>query len=168
MMATAGETLLVHSRGQDWLASWHPTHLPAPDGIRHGSAGVCITDDGKIILVSNKNEKDWDLPAGRPESNEDWRATLEREVWEEACATVIDATLLGYDRGECVKGPQLGLVLVRSVWRATVTVDVNVWEPQYEMTGRVFLPPADALSKMGLDNPFRPFRLRAFHEAGLI
>src|SRR5438105_9980463 len=105
-MANVGETLLVHSAGQDWLATWHPPHLPAPDGKRHGSAGVCVTD-GHVILVSLTGEA-WDLPQGRPEGDEDWRATLDREVLEEACATVTDATLLGYGRGECIKGPDLG------------------------------------------------------------
>lgn len=165
MMANAGEPLLVHSAGQDWPTSWYPPDQPAPDGKRHGSAGICITADGDVILVC-QNDEAWDLPAGRPEGSEDWRATLEREVFEEACATVIDATLLGYGRGECIKGPELGLVLVRSVWCATVTV--HAWEPRYEITHRVLLSPAEALAKIGLDHPFRPFRLRAFHDAGLI
>lgn len=164
-MANAGESLLVHSAGQDWLSSWHPPHLPAPDGKRHGSEGVCITSDGDVILVT-ENDLTWDLPAGRPEGAEDWRATLEREVLEEACATVIDATLLGYGRGECIKGPELGLVLVRSVWQATVTV--HAWQPRYEITHRVVLSPHEALARVGLDHPFRPFPLRAFHDAGLI
>ena len=165
MMAKAGEPLLVHSAGQDWLASWHPAHLPAPDGKCHGSAGICITANGDIILVS-ENGEGWDLPQGRPEGNEDWRATLVRELFEEACATVIDATLLGYGRGECIKGPELGLVLVRAMWRATVTV--HAWEPEHEITHRLLLSPREALTKIGLDHPFRPFRLRAFHDAGLI
>jgi hypothetical protein len=164
-MANADEPLLVHSAGQEWLSSWHPPDLPAPDGKRHGSEGVCITANGEVILVT-ENGQAWDLPAGRPEEDEDWRATLEREVLEEACATVIDATLLGYGRGECINGPELGLVLVRSVWRATVTV--HAWQPQYEITQRVVVSPREALAKIGLDHPFRPFRLRAFHDAGLI
>jgi hypothetical protein len=164
-MANVGESLVVHSAGQDWLTSWHPRRLPAPDGKRHGSAGICITADGDVILVCEKDDA-WDLPQGRPEGDEDWHATLEREVLEEACATVIGATLLGYNRGECIKGPEQGLVLVRSIWRATVTV--HAWEPRYEIMQRVLLSPAEALAKMGLDHPFRPFRLRAFHEAGLI
>jgi hypothetical protein len=164
-LARIGESLVVHSAGQDWLASWHSPQLTAPDGKPHGSAGICITANGNVILVCEKDNA-WDLPQGRPEGNEGWRATLEREVLEEACATVIDAALLGYERGECIKGPELGSVLVRSVWNATVTL--HAWEPRYEIMQRAVLSPAEALAKMGLDHPFRPFRLRAFHEAGLI
>lgn len=164
MMAKVGEVLLVHSRGQDWHSSWHPPHLPAPDGQRHGSEGICITPDGNVILVSSHGER-WVLPAGRPESDEDWRATLDREVFEEACATVTEAVLLGYGRGQCIKGPERGLVLVRSVWRAKVTV--HDWQPQFEIKHRLILSPAEALAKMEAD-PFRPFQLRAFHDAGLI
>src|SRR5438067_209086 len=91
--ARDGEQFLVSSRGQEVLVSWHPPALPGPDGKRHGSAGLCFTADGKIILVS-VDALVWDLPAGRPEGNEDWRETLDREVLEEACATVQRAVLL--------------------------------------------------------------------------
>ena len=64
------------------------------------------------------------------------------------------------------QGPELGLVLVRSVWQATVTV--HAWQPRYEITHRVVLSPHEALARVGLDHPFRPFPLRAFHDAGLI
>ena len=52
-------------------------------------------------------------------SGEDWRATLEREVLEEACASVEEATLLGFAKGVCAsEGPEEGLVLVRALWHA--------------------------------------------------
>ena len=44
----------------------------------------------------------WEFPQGRPEEGEDWRATLDREVLEEACASVEEATLLGFARGVCI------------------------------------------------------------------
>ena len=56
----------------------------------------------------------WEFPQGRPEKGEDWRATLDREVLEEACAPVEEATLLGFAKGVCIKDPEEGLVLVRS------------------------------------------------------
>ena len=64
----------------------------------------------------------WDFPAGRPEGDEDWRATLDREVLEEACASVEEATLLGFSKGVCIRGPEEGLVLVRSLWCAVVSL----------------------------------------------
>ena len=120
-------------RGQDWTESWHPPELPAPDGRRHGSGGICFTPEGAIVLVTQDGAS-WEFPAGRPEGDEDWRETLDREMLEEACAVVEDATLLGYARGTCLAGFEAGLVLVRSLWVAEVTL--QPWRPQHETTGR--------------------------------
>ena len=118
--------------GQDWLISWEPPDA-VPAGTAHGSAGLCLTADERVVIVST-NGVEWDLPGGRPEAGEDWRATLEREVLEEACARVDRAVLLGFSRGECVAGEQQGTVLVRALWRASVTL--APWAPRHEMTVR--------------------------------
>jgi hypothetical protein len=78
------------------------------------------------------------------EPGESWEQTLRREMDEKACATVVGARLLGFTRGQCVAGPERGLVLVRSVWRADVE---------------------DALS-LGA-NPFAPFIRRELREAAM-
>ena len=109
-------------RGQDWVASWHPPELPAPAGRPHGSAGICFTPEKNIVLVTWPGVA-WKFPAGRPEVGEDWRATLDREVLEEACAVVEDATLLGFAKHVCIRGPEEGRVLVRSLWCADVSLD---------------------------------------------
>ena len=57
----------------------------------------------------------WSLGTSRGE-------TLRREVREEACVEVTDAKLLGFHRGECIRGHEKGLVLVRSLWLAKVQV----------------------------------------------
>ena len=44
--------------------------------------GVLI-DDGRVLLLLNERGE-WDLPGGRPDSGEDHRAALVREVREEA------------------------------------------------------------------------------------
>ena len=108
-------------RGQDLIVSWHPPVLPPPSGTPHGSGGICFTFDGNIVLVSMDGSS-WDFPACRPEGDEDWRATLDREVLEEACASVEEATLLGFSKGVCIRGPEEGLVLVRSLWCAVVSL----------------------------------------------
>ncbi len=113
-MPAGREEFDFRSNGQDWSASWHPTSLGPPGGAPHGSAGVCVTLDGNIVLVSTDG-KSWDLPGGRTEGGEGWRQTLDREVLEEACALVEDAKLLGFSKGVCKLGPEEGLVLVRSV-----------------------------------------------------
>ncbi len=134
-------------RGQSWMLSWHPPELPPPEGTRHGSGGICFTPDGSVVLV-RQPDLDWEFPAGRPEGDEDWRATLVREVLEEACAVVRDATLLGYSRGACLSGPEEGLVLIRSLWVAGVVL--KPWEPRHETTERRTVPPNDAVEYVRL------------------
>ena len=91
----------VHAGGQDLLVSWHPPDA-APAGTRHGAEGVCVSG-GEVVLVS-PDGRGWSFPAGRPEAEESWEEPLLREVREEACATVIQARLLGFSRGVCVVG----------------------------------------------------------------
>ena len=107
--AADGMQIPVQSGGQRWLVSWHPP-LEPPDGTPHGAAGVCLTAAGGVVVISPDGVA-WDLPAGRPEPGESWEQTLRREVDEEACAAVVEARLLGFTRGQCVSGPEKGLVL---------------------------------------------------------
>ena len=99
--------------------AWHPPTLPPPSGKRHGAAAICHTAADRVVLVSHDGGQHWSFPGGRPEGDEDWRETLEREVLEEACARVERASLLGFGRGRCLSGHEEGLVLVRSLWRST-------------------------------------------------
>jgi ADP-ribose pyrophosphatase YjhB (NUDIX family) len=128
----SGDQRLFEAYGQRWSVSWCGADAE-PDGKPHGSAAICLTERGQAVLVSEDGVV-WDLPGGRPEVDEDWRATLDREVREEACAEVTDATLLGFSRGECVGGSEVGTVLVRSLWRASVRL--LPWDPQHEMVER--------------------------------
>ena len=113
-----GEEVEVHSRGHHWAVSWHPPPS-APAGRPDGAAGLCVTGDGRIVLIST-DQLLWDFPAGRPEGDEDWEQTLRREVREEACAVVTGARLLGFSRGHRLDGDQKGVSRVRSIWLAPV------------------------------------------------
>jgi len=161
-VAQDGQPLLIRSAGQDWLVSWHPPPDP-PDGIPHGAEGVCVTPDGDVVLISHDGQA-WDLPAGRPEPGESWEDTLRREMLEEACATVVTARLLGFVRGECVAGHELGRVLVRSMWRADV--ELGPWEPRFEIPHRRVVAPAD-LAPVFAEHPFAAIIRRELDEAGL-
>ncbi len=162
VIAGDGEELAIRTAGQDWIISWHPPEA-VPDGTPHGAAGVCVTGSGEVVLIS-ENGVDWDLPAGRPEGDETWEQTLRREMLEEACATVVDARLLGFCRGSCVAGHEAGLVLVRSFWRAQVVLDA--WEPRFEIKHRRVVRASDAMPH--LPQPFLPLFRRALKEAGVL
>ena len=148
-------------RGQDIVSTWHPPELTAPSGKPHGAAGICFTSEGNVVLVEESGS--WVFPGGRPEEDEDWRATLDREVLEEACASVEEATLLGFARGECIRGEEEGLVLVRSLWRAEVSL--HPWEPQHETTDRIVVPPDEALEKVEFGRGMRRIFQRWFRDA---
>jgi hypothetical protein len=158
LLMDAAEYELV-SRGQRWLQSWHPPGV-APDGKPHGAAGICVTDTGEVVVISNDGQS-WDFPAGRPEGDETWEQTLRREMLEEACAVVVDARLLGYGRGRCIAGTEAGLTLVRSIWLAHVKL--NEWLPQFEIRYRKVVPFDLAISVVLPE--YGPLWRRAMHEA---
>lgn len=144
------------------LVSWHAPNTP-PGGQGHGAEGICVTDTADVVVVSRDGRR-WELPAGRPERGETWEQTLRREVREEACATVVRARLLGFSRGEYVAGPQSGTVLVRSIWRADVTLDP--WDPRHEISFRRVVPATDVEGALDIArHPFAPIVRRALREA---
>lgn len=152
----------IENAGQRWAVSWHAGPI-APDGRAHGSAGICVTNGGGVVLISPDGES-WSFPAGRPEGAENWEETLRREMLEEACAVVTDARLLGFSRGRCIEGCELGLVLVRSIWLAKVRL--LDWRPEFEIHFRRVVPASEAL--MHESAAFRPLWLKAFAEAHLL
>lgn len=163
MAAQDGDEIAVRANDQEWMASWRPSPAP-PDGTPHGASGICVTGDGKILLSSPDGER-WGLPGGRTEGNETWEETLRREMHEEACATVVQARLLGFSRSICVAGTQVGLVLVRSFWRAEV--QLAPWKPQFEIPHRRVFAVADVwdlLVRSHTDGS-APILIRALHEA---
>jgi ADP-ribose pyrophosphatase YjhB (NUDIX family) len=157
-----GQELQIQTNGQKWIIAWRPPPK-APAGQAHGAAGVCITSNSEIVLVSSDGTT-WDLPAGRPEGDETWEQTLRREMREEACATVVNTRLLGFCRSHCIEGTEAGLVLVRSFWRAQVVLDT--WEPAFEIGYRRVMPVADGLAH--LPPVFEPVWRRALVEAAVL
>ena len=161
--ARDGEEFAVRANGGRWTVAWHPASV-APEGTPHGAAGICLTADGGLVLVSDNSER-WGLPGGRPEEQESWEQTLRREMLEEACATVVQARLLGFSRGACVEGPEEALVLVRSLWRAEV--ELATWKSQFEIAHRRVVPAEEWSAHLWIDDGFAPIFHRAFAEAGL-
>lgn len=163
-IARDGETLTVYASSGGWRAAWHRPST-APDGMRHGSCGFCVTGDGDVVLISQDGVR-WAWPGGRPEGDETWEQTFRREMLEETCSVVGDARLLGFCRSECVEGPEAGLVLVRSVWRGEV--EMLPWAPQFEIGHRRIVPAQALMSEMHIEAGWEPIFRRAMLEAGLI
>jgi ADP-ribose pyrophosphatase YjhB (NUDIX family) len=116
------------------------------------------------VLISADGERlGW--PGGRPEGDESWEQMLYREVLEEACAVLGEARLLGFCRGVCLSGPEEGLRLVRSVWRAQV--ELMAWEPRFEIRHRRVVPAGELLAHLWIEDGFEPLYHRVLIEAGL-
>jgi 8-oxo-dGTP pyrophosphatase MutT (NUDIX family) len=163
-IARDGEEFEIRSNGGDWLIAWSSSPT-APVGKVHGANGFCVTADGGVVLISRDGER-WGWPGGRPEGDESWEQTLRREIWEETCAIVGDARLLGFCRGVCLAGPEEGLVLVRSIWRAEV--ELRRWEPRFEIPHRRIVPAHELLSYLWMEEGFEGIYHRALAEAGLM
>jgi ADP-ribose pyrophosphatase YjhB (NUDIX family) len=164
MVARDREEFAVRSDAGDWLTAWHPP-VEVPAGIPHGANGLCVTADNRVVLISNDNVR-WGWPGGRPEGDESWERTLHREILEETCCIVRQARLLGFCRSACLSGPEKGLVLVRSIWRAEV--DLTPWEPRFEVARRRVVSTDDLLSNLWMEHGFEPIYHRALREAALI
>lgn len=163
--ARDNEPMLTVSGGQHWSVSWHPAG-PAPAGRNHGAAGVCIGNDGRDLVLITHDEIHWGFPAGRPESGESLRATLAREMAEEACVDVVGARLLGFARSESMRGHERGIVLVRSYWLAHVII--GPWQPQFEIAHRRIVPTAEAMRHVRDPDPVATrIAVRALVEARL-
>ena len=84
---------------------------------------------------------------------------------EEACATVVEAKLLGFMWARCLSGHEEGLVLVRSTWRAQV--ELAEWLPQFEVPHRKVVPVTELRHHLFMEEGFEPLYLRQLQEAGI-
>lgn len=157
------EEVTVPANGGDWRMAWYPPG-DAPPGQPHGANGFCVTTDDEVVLISPDGSR-WGWPGGRPELGESWEDTLRREMLEEACAMVTDARLLGFVRSRCLAGPEEGLVLIRSIWRAQVRL--LPWQPQHEIPFRRVVPVHGLARHLWMEDGAEPIYSRAAREAGL-
>jgi len=160
-MAGDLEEVPVTAGGGGWTMSWHPPG-EAPPGQAHGANAFCVTADGGVVLISRDGSR-WGWPGGRPERGESWEDTLRREMLEEACAIVTGARLLGFVRSRCLGRPEQGLVLVRSIWRAEVTL--LPWRPEFEIPFRRVVPAHELAGHLWMEEGAAPIYSRAAREA---
>jgi ADP-ribose pyrophosphatase YjhB (NUDIX family) len=57
--------------------------------------GVCFDQGGKILILKEMN-KEWNIPGGKPESNETPIQTLKRELAEEVDVEIDKCRMIGY------------------------------------------------------------------------
>lgn len=159
-IAADGADFTAPGNGRDWRVAYCPPSEPPP-GTPYGAEVVCVVGD-RVLVVSEDGRR-WRLPSSRPEPRERCRDTVRREVREEACATVTEYRLLGFSRGVCVRGPQKGLVLIRSMWRAEVRL--APWNPRRGTAHRRLLPVGEAFRSLAIPDGLGPFYRRLFAQA---
>lgn len=123
-------------QGRPTLLTWLPGDWPPSDETVSQVSGVCLTGEGRIVLVS-QDGTGWSLPGGKPEDGESWEQTLRREVAEEACAEVLHFHLLGAQRVEGLT-PQPFFQL--QYW---ARVRLHPFRPEYETRHRRAVPPQE-------------------------
>ncbi len=125
--------------------TWLETPFVPP---RHETAqayGVCFTRDNQVVLVAGA-ENLWNLPGGQPESQETLEEALIREVWEEACARVVECEYIGCQRVDDPEAPQGPMSYYQA--RFWALVELEVFQPQHERTQRCVVPPSEFLSTL--------------------
>lgn len=131
--------------GDQWYtASWLPNDGQHYEAARQ-ARGLAVTHDGDAVLVRHR-DGDEQIPGGSREAGEDLRATLDRELREEACARVTDAELLGYMRAARRDRGGVSDVHYGSRWWARVELDP--WTADWEMSDRRLVPYPDVLGEL--------------------
>jgi 8-oxo-dGTP pyrophosphatase MutT (NUDIX family) len=112
--------------------------------------GICVTGDGHVVLVSAGDDR-WEMPGGGKEPTETTAENFAREVDEEVCARVVESRFLCGLR--FVEFSPDGTVhhwdLHAQVW---ARVEVEPWDPRFEIVGRRLVSPEDAVGLCGLSN----------------
>jgi len=128
--------------GRKITVTWRDSTFTAPRYLIRQASGICITEEGLIVLVTKDGES-WCLPGGHPENNETIEETFIREVREEACASVQHLVYLGATEIKDPRNPE-GLT-VNYQARFWARVKLDKFKPEYETIGRKLVTPENMI-----------------------
>ena len=131
--------------GRPLTVTWQYPPFEPPLELTTQAYGICFTDDGQILLISSDGEK-WNLPGGTREDGETLTETLTREVWEEACAEVVQCQYIGCQR---INDPQRSDGLPRYYQaRYWARVTLKPFVPEFETIARRLVRPDQFLTTL--------------------
>jgi ADP-ribose pyrophosphatase YjhB (NUDIX family) len=122
--------------------TWRGSTFIPPRYLIRQASGICITDEGLIVLVTGDGES-WSLPGGHPENDETIKDAFIREVREEACAIVTHLIYLGVSEVKDPGNPE-GLTINYQA-RFWARVRLDEFKPEYETTGRKLVMPGNLM-----------------------
>jgi 8-oxo-dGTP pyrophosphatase MutT (NUDIX family) len=134
------EPSIVHQaewEGRRVTVAWIPAPFTPPRELTTQAYGLCFTEHRQIVLVLGPDEL-WTMPGGTPEPGEAIESTLEREIWEEACARVVRWEYIGCQRVDDPDAPRGPTTYYQS--RFWARVEVYPWKPQFETIERTLVP----------------------------
>ena len=124
---------------------WVPAGVEPPVPASRAQA-VCLTAPDRAVMVGIGPELTWGLPGGGLEGDESVLEGLAREMREEACAELLEATLLGHQVGVEVRADGVGPLWAQAKHLATVRLDP--FEPQHEITHRREVPLDEVVAEL--------------------
>jgi 8-oxo-dGTP pyrophosphatase MutT (NUDIX family) len=117
-----------------------------PEVIKAAGGLVWRTKEGirQIALVLRRRYRDWSLPKGKLDEQEEWLAAAEREVREELGVQVVPGEFAGAVSYRVGRRPKLVLF-----WNMTLQAATATDRPDPEEIERVeWLAPAEALRRL--------------------
>lgn len=92
----------------------------------------------------------WNLPGGTIEDGESLEETLVREVWEEACARILQCEYIGCQRVDDPQNPEGRTMYYQT--RFWAAVELEEFEPLHEILERKLVKPNDFLTSLTWGN----------------
>lgn len=116
--------------------TWYLTTEIPKDKENIKQSSVYCYKDGKFAIVRKKGSKNWSIPGGHLEENEDPKETVIRESYEEAYIKIENPIMLGYQKIEKADGTHI----YQLRWVAKVQ-DILEFKGEYEIEEMKFITP---------------------------
>ena len=127
---------IIEFGGAPILLNWSKVRYGNLTNIKQVS-GYIYNNVGQILIV--KNGKNWTIQGGKPENDETFMQTLNREVMEETCVTIKNLEYIGE---VLVSDLTTGEKYIQKRFKALIK-EIFPFVQDFEVERRLFVPPKD-------------------------